>query len=97
MALSVRSATAAFSRVATAARPAQRQYSVVVRAGQINPDIKKDVEKVVDMLKVEDLPKKAVFCRCWKSKKFPYCDGAHVKHNQETGDNVGPLIVEKAA
>jgi CDGSH-type Zn-finger protein len=38
--------------------------------------------QVVDMLKVEDLPKKAVFCRCWKSKKFPYCDGAHVKHNQ---------------
>jgi CDGSH-type Zn-finger protein len=38
--------------------------------------------QVVDMLKVEDLPKKAVFCRCWKSKKFPYCDGAHAKHNQ---------------
>jgi hypothetical protein len=50
MALSVRSATAAFSRVATAARPAQRQYSVVVRAGQINPDIKKDVEKVQQQL-----------------------------------------------
>jgi CDGSH-type Zn-finger protein len=98
MALSVRSATTAFSRVATAARPAQRQFSVVVRAGgQINADIKKDVDKVVDMLKAEDLPKKAVFCRCWKSKKFPYCDGAHAKHNQETGDNVGPLIVEKAA
>ncbi|WIA15214.1 hypothetical protein OEZ85_001892 [Tetradesmus obliquus] len=71
--------------------------SVVVRAGQINAGIKKDVDKVVDMLKAEDLPKKAVFCRCWKSKKFPYCDGAHAKHNTETGDNVGPLIVEKAA
>jgi hypothetical protein len=47
MALSVRSATTAFSRVATAARPAQRQFSVVVRAGgQINADIKKDVDKV---------------------------------------------------
>jgi CDGSH-type Zn-finger protein len=38
--------------------------------------------QVVDMLKVEDMPKKTVFCRCWKSKKFPYCDGAHAKHNQ---------------
>ena len=35
--------------------------------------------------------------RCWKSKKFPYCDGAHAKHNAETGDNVGPLIVKKSS
>jgi hypothetical protein len=28
-----------------------------------------DVDKVVDMLKAEDLPKKAVFCRCWRSQK----------------------------
>ena len=27
--------------------------------------------------------------------QFPMCDGAHVAHNKETGDNVGPLIVEK--
>ena len=36
-----------------------------------------------------------VFCRCWKSKKFPYCDGSHAKHNEETGDNTGPLIVKR--
>jgi hypothetical protein len=24
--------------------------------------------------------------------KFPYCDGAHSKHNTLTGDNVGPLV-----
>ena len=35
--------------------------------------------------------------RCWKSKKFPYCDGSHAKHNTETGDNVGPLIVKKSS
>ena len=35
--------------------------------------------------------------RCWKSKKFPYCDGSHAKHNTVTGDNVGPLIVKKSA
>ncbi|KAJ8948374.1 hypothetical protein NQ314_008413 [Rhamnusium bicolor] len=27
--------------------------------------------------------------------KWPYCDGAHGTHNNETGDNVGPLIVER--
>ena len=27
--------------------------------------------------------------------QFPYCDGSHSKHNEETGDNVGPLIVKK--
>jgi CDGSH-type Zn-finger protein len=51
--------------------------------------------KVVDTVKTEDLGKKAVFCRCWRSGKFPLCDGAHAKHNAETGDNVGPLIIEK--
>lgn len=38
--------------------------------------------QVVDKLKAEELPKMAVFCRCWRSSKFPYCDGAHAKHNQ---------------
>ena len=26
--------------------------------------------------------------------QFPHCDGSHNKHNAETGDNVGPLIVK---
>jgi len=25
--------------------------------------------------------------------QFPKCDGAHMKHNKETGDNCGPIIV----
>lgn len=62
--------------------------------GQINLAIKKDQPKVVDNIDMEDLGNKAVFCRCWKSKKFPYCDGAHGKHNEQTGDNVGPLIIQ---
>lgn len=34
------------------------------------------------------------FFRCWKSKTFPYCDGAHNEHNKKTGDNVGPVVVQ---
>ena len=39
--------------------------------------------------------KQIAFCRCWKSKKYPFCDGAHKKHNQETGDNIGPIVIKK--
>jgi len=95
MALCLPRALAARAPCGLSAGRGQR-LSIVTHA-QVNPSIKKDVDKVVDMLKVEDMPKKAVFCRCWRSEKFPYCDGAHVKHNKETGDNVGPLIVEKPA
>lgn len=28
--------------------------------------------------------------------QFPMCDGTHVKHNKDTGDNVGPLIISKS-
>ncbi|KAF7995378.1 hypothetical protein HCN44_006485 [Aphidius gifuensis] len=61
----------------------------------VNRKIKKDLPKVVDFIDVEDLTEKAVFCRCWKSKNWPYCDGAHAAHNNETCDNVGPLIITK--
>ncbi|XP_062851240.1 CDGSH iron-sulfur domain-containing protein 1 [Trichomycterus rosablanca] len=62
---------------------------------KVNLDLLKDNPKVVHAFDIEDLGDKAVYCRCWRSKKFPYCDGAHAKHNQETGDNVGPLIIKK--
>ena len=56
-----------------------------------------DAPKVVTMDALEAGGKK-VYCRCWQSGTWPLCDGAHMAHNKETGDNVGPLIVsvEKA-
>ncbi|KAI9553870.1 hypothetical protein GHT06_019140 [Daphnia sinensis] len=59
----------------------------------VNPEVKKEDAKVVDSCDIEDIGEKKVFCRCWRSALFPYCDGAHNKHNLETGDNVGPLII----
>ncbi|KAL4431162.1 hypothetical protein ABPG75_006418 [Micractinium tetrahymenae] len=74
--------------------PRAGRRALSVRAsGAINPDIKKDVEKVVDTVVVPaDLGGKpqAAYCRCWRSKKFPACDGSHVAHNKDTGDNVSP-------
>eukprot|EP00440_Ansanella_granifera_P041323 gb/GFBE01044813.1/.p1 GENE.gb/GFBE01044813.1/~~gb/GFBE01044813.1/.p1 ORF type:complete len:141 (+),score=20.77 gb/GFBE01044813.1/:1-423(+) len=32
-------------------------------------------------------------CRCWQSKRFPYCDDTH-KVLIEAGDNVGPYLVK---
>ncbi|KAM4636349.1 CDGSH iron-sulfur domain-containing protein 1 [Discoglossus pictus] len=61
----------------------------------VNLEVQKDNPKVVHAFDMEDLGDKAVYCRCWRSKKFPLCDGAHTKHNEETGDNVGPLIIKK--
>ncbi|XP_026472642.1 CDGSH iron-sulfur domain-containing protein 2 homolog [Ctenocephalides felis] len=63
----------------------------------INKTINKDNPKVVDTIAIEDIAEKAVLCRCWKTKNWPYCDGSHGVHNKETGDNVGPVIVKKSA
>ena len=36
-----------------------------------------------------DAGSKKVYCRCWLSDTFPLCNGAHMTHNKETGDNLG--------
>ena len=72
-------------------------------SGQINPAVQKHEAKVATMCTlsdIEDICKKsdkgvAAYCRCWRSKTFPYCDGSHVKHNKQTGDNTGPLVIKK--
>lgn len=60
---------------------------------KINLKIDLDSPKVATMDTLEK--GKKVYCRCWLSDTFPLCDGTHQKHNDATGDNVGPLIVSK--
>ncbi|GMT19191.1 hypothetical protein PFISCL1PPCAC_10488, partial [Pristionchus fissidentatus] len=50
---------------------------------------------VVNTVDIEDITEKKAYCRCWKSSKFPLCDGSHNAHNKETGDNLGPLIIDR--
>lgn len=65
-------------------------------SGRVNTQVKLESPKVVDAIDIEDIAgEKGVFCRCWKSKTFPYCDGSHTEHNQKCGDNCGPLIIKK--
>jgi len=66
----------------------------------VNHDYKKEEAKVVHkcaLPELEELCKEkngpVALCRCWKSANMPYCDGSHAKHNLQTGDNVGPLLI----
>merc|ERR1712146_420515 len=69
----------------------------------VNPSIQKDSPKVATMTTVQEVgdtvnaSEKGVvaYCRCWRSSKFPLCDGSHTEYNKETGDNTGPLVVKK--
>jgi len=65
------------------------------KAGRCNTQVRLNDPKIVHSFDIEDLDDKNVYCRCWKSKLFPLCDGSHNKHNETTGDNVGPLIIKK--
>ncbi|GBG89819.1 hypothetical protein CBR_g49669 [Chara braunii] len=78
------------------AQAGETEASTATAASHINPGIRKEEPKVVDSVVASELDKPLVaYCRCWRSEKFPLCDGAHAKFNKETGDNVGPLLVKK--
>nr|CAG4649019.1 EOG090X0JRY [Polyphemus pediculus] len=86
----------AYNQISTSGIPCLKMCSKKCAKGaKVNESIKKDNPKVVDMVDIEDIGEKKVYCRCWRSASFPYCDGSHAKHNEATGDNVGPLIVKK--
>lgn len=61
-----------------------------------NNSIELDNAKVVNSVKISKISEEGTkwYCRCWKSKNWPYCDGSHTEHNKKTGDNVGPLGVK---
>jgi CDGSH-type Zn-finger protein len=78
-----------------------RRFGPAQKDGLCNPSIMKDQAKVATMAKVQDvedlLKEKAAvaYCRCWRSKSFPFCDGSHAKFNEASGDNTGPLVFKK--
>ncbi|VDP09347.1 unnamed protein product [Soboliphyme baturini] len=72
-----------------------KKFYLKSRDSIVNRDINKSAKKIVDSVDTNDIEDQKSFCRCWRSKNFPYCDGSHVIHNEMTGDNVGPLIIHK--
>lgn len=78
----------------------QRRNDVIAEQTQINCSIKKEDKVVKEMIDISEVfkgdKKMVAFCRCWKSAKFPFCDGAHNQHNRRTGDNIGPIVVKRS-
>ncbi|XP_011498081.1 PREDICTED: CDGSH iron-sulfur domain-containing protein 2 homolog [Ceratosolen solmsi marchali] len=62
---------------------------------RVNSKIKLLNNKVVDVLDIENITENVAFCRCWKTKNWPYCDGSHAGHNSKCNDNLGPLVINK--
>ena len=85
-----------FAATAGAVHLAQTYICDKKNKNKVNNLIKLDNPKVVDVYKMSDMQGQGnkFFCRCWKSKNWPYCDGSHAKHNQETGDNLGPIGIK---
>lgn len=80
--------TATSVPVRSAGRPAQ-VCRLRMAMEPLNADGKMDVKEGFDV----QVGKKSPICRCWKSGKFPICDGSHTSFNEETGSKVGPIMI----
>lgn len=49
------------------------------KVGRINDSIQMESDKVVNKVSTGEIEDMKAYCRCWKSKKFPLCDGSHTK------------------
>ena len=52
-----------------AVKPYYKKYKENSVGGVINLSIRKNAEKVYDIVDVEELGEKTSLCRCWRSKK----------------------------
>ncbi|KAK1862307.1 hypothetical protein I4F81_004881 [Pyropia yezoensis] len=80
--------TALTTRPPAAATPAAAATTRMATP-PLNPEGEKD--KVSSYTLVTGA--KVGLCRCYKSKDFPLCNGAHAGYNKKTGDNLGPIEV----
>lgn len=84
----------------SARRPAATHGAPAAAAAppRMMADVYNDGSKAKEKLSIAhnstDGDKGVALCRCWKSATFPRCSGAHNKHNKETGDQLGPVIVK---
>ncbi|KAI5738053.1 uncharacterized protein LOC103522229 isoform X4 [Diaphorina citri] len=60
---------------------------------RVNKHLYKSEDVVTNRFTVFPSDPPLVLCRCWESKKFPLCDGAHRAHNERNKDNIGPAII----
>jgi len=77
------------------AKPYYEKFFLPPPEHRFNKEYRLDLEKVYDIVDVEDLGEKTAFCRCWRSKQWPFCDGSHNAHNKTCGDNVGPVVLKR--
>lgn len=75
--------------------PGPRANNYGVKSNTPADDPSRRVDKVgIDLLRsVVDEDGSAILCRCYRSSTFPWCDGQHLKHNKQCGDNVGPVVI----